>query len=102
MNDMDRQDVVELFGVMALFFHERVKQKDVPDGLYRYDLRGSDNDPGLPVSVENHAFVNHAATILTARPLKIPKKGFLPLGDELNFTGDEMTVSEFKDKYTTL
>jgi len=99
MSGRDKQDVVELFGVMALFFNERVERKDVPDGLYRYDLRGSDDDPGLPVSVENYVFANHAATILTARPLQIPEQGFLPLGEELTFTGDEMTVSEFKNKY---
>ena len=96
-----KQDVVEVFGTTALFFNERVKQEDVPEGLYRYDLRGSDDDPGDPASVEDHVAVNHAGTILTAKPLDIPKEGFLKLDDGLNFTGDEMTVVEFKDKYAS-
>ena len=96
-----KQDVVELFGTTALFFNERVRQEDVPEGLYRYDLRGSDDDPGDPASVEDHVAVNHAGTILTAKPLDIPKEGFLTLGDGLNFTGTEMTVDEFMDKYAS-
>ena len=96
-----KQEVVELFGTAALFFNERVRQEDVPEGLYRYDLRGSDNDPGDPASVENHVTVNHAGTILTAKPPDIPEKGFLTLDNGLNFTGDEMTVDEFKDKYAS-
>ena len=94
-----KQEVVELFGVKALFLNERVRQEDVPEGLYRYDLRGSDVDPGDPVLIENSVTVNHAGTILAAKPLDIPKEGFLELGDELNFTGGEMTVEEFVGKY---
>lgn len=92
-------DVVELFGTTALFFNERVSQNHVPEGLYRYDLRGSDDDPGFPASVEHYVRVNHAGTILAAKPLEIPAQGHLPLDDELNFTGETMTISEFRDKY---
>lgn len=97
-----KQEVVELFGTVALFFDERVRQEDVPEGLYRYDLRGADYDPGEPALVENHVKVNHAGTILTAKPLDIPKEGFLELGDELNFTGNEMTLDEFRGMYANV
>ena len=96
-----KQEVVELFGTTALFFNERIRQENVPEGLYRYDLRGSDDDPGEPASLENHVTVNHAGTILTAKPLDIPEKGFLALDDGLNFTGKEMTVDVFRDKYAS-
>ncbi len=97
--DGDEYDVVELFGTTALFFNERVRREDVPEGLYCYDLRGSDDDPGDPVSVERYVRVNHAGTILTAKPLEIPAQGHLTLGDELNFIGTAMTINEFKDEY---
>ena len=97
--DGDEHDVVELFGTKALFFNERVPRENVPEGLYCYDLRGSDDDPGDPISVEHHVGVNHAGTILTAKPLEIPAQGYLPLGDELNFIGISITRNDFKDKY---
>ena len=33
----------------------------MPEGLYRYDLRGPDYDPGQPILVEKTVIVNHAA-----------------------------------------
>ena len=96
------QEVVEIFGIKALFLDERVRPEDVPEGLYRYELRGSDVDPGDPVLVENRVIVNHAGTILAAKPLDIPKEGFLELGDKLNFTGDAMTVDAFRGQYASV
>ncbi|MCD8398799.1 MAG: DUF3849 domain-containing protein [Lachnospiraceae bacterium] len=88
---------VELFGTPALFDMGRIADEDIPDGLHRYDLRGSDNDPGIPVTVENHVVVNHAATVLTAYRLPIPERGFLRLGEELNFGSDGMiSVQDYR------
>ena len=87
----------EIFGIPALFANERIDAADAPEGLYRYDLRGSDDDPGRPVAAENHVAVNHAGTLLTAEPLDIPKDGFLPLMEEngLDFLGKACTIQEF-------
>lgn len=91
---------VEVFGVPALFDNARIRQEDVPEGLRRYDLRGSDYDPGEPVTVERNVAVNHAASILTPVPLPIPEQGFLRLGEELNFVGGMMAAREFMEKYS--
>lgn len=90
---------VEVFGVPALFDNARIPQEDVPEGLCCYDLRGSDSDPGEPVTVERHVVVNHAASILTAVPLPVPEQGFLRLGEGLNFIGGMMAVREFMEEY---
>lgn len=87
---------VEFFDVPALLANERVSVETLPEGIYRYELRGSDNDPGYPVTVENHVAVNHAATILTVFPLYLPEEGWLWIGEELNFTGGDMTVREYQ------
>ena len=87
---------VELFGKPALFTESRISRFTVPQGWFCYDLRGSDNDPGDPVTVEKFVGVNHAGTILT--PAEIPfKKGkdYMPIKDGLNFLGDKMTLEEF-------
>ena len=89
---------VEAFGVPALFTDGRVRDDKIPDGLFRYDLRGSDDDPGEPVTVEKYVRVNCAGTLITAEPLPIPENGFLPLTEDegLNFTGSELTILEFQ------
>ena len=98
--DAAEYEKAEIFGIPALFADERISAADVPEGLYRYDLRGSDNDPGRPVAVENHVGVNHAGTLITARPLDIPDSGFLLLTEEngLDFQGEACTIQQFRDE----
>ena len=89
---------IEIFDIPGLFSNGRIAAADIPEGLYRYDLRGSDYDPGEPVTVEDYVVVNHAGSILTAKPLDIPEGGSLRLTEEegLNFVGGEITAYQFK------
>ena len=87
---------VEIFGVPALFSNGKIPEKEVPSELYRYDLRGSDYDPGDPVAVEYHVGANHAGTILSSFYLPIPERRYLNLGEELNFTGGMVTIEQLK------
>ena len=92
----EKYQEIELFGKPALFSNGRIDRDKLPEGLYAYDLRGSDDDPGLPVTIQEHVVVNHAATVITAAPIELPEQGFLYLGEDgLNFTGGEQTVKEF-------
>ena len=89
---------IEIFDIPGLFSNGRIDAADIPEGLYRYDLRGSDYDPGDPVTVEERVVVNHAGSILTAKPLDIPEGGSLRLTEDegLNFVGGEITAYQFK------
>ncbi len=90
---------IEIFDKPGLFSNGRLRDEDVPDGLYRYDLRGSDYDPGQPITVEKTVVVNHAASVLMAEELDLGADGRLELGEEgLNFTGAELTVREFMEE----
>lgn len=90
---------IEIFDKPGLFSNGRLRDEDVPEGLYRYDLRGSDYDPGQPVTVEKTVVVNHAASVLMAEELDLGAEGRLELGEEgLNFTGAELTVREFMEE----
>lgn len=91
---------VEIFESPALFSNGRIAENDVPEGFYRYDLRGSDDDPGDPIAVENHVTINHAGAILTTQPLPIPERGFLNLGEGLNFIGGMPTPEQFRQYLT--
>lgn len=90
---------IEIFDKPGLFSNGRLRDEDVPEGLYRYDLRGSDYDPGQPITVEKTVVVNHAASVLMAEELDLGADGRLELGEDgLNFTGAELTVRKFMEE----
>lgn len=90
---------IEIFDKPGLFSNGRLRDEEVPEGLYRYDLRGSDYDLGQPITVEKTVVVNHAASVLMAEKLDLGAEGRLELGEEgLNFTGAELTVREFMEE----
>lgn len=105
--DATKYQEVEIFDIPALFSNGRVTPADIPEGMYCYDLRGSDDDPGMPVMVENHVVVNHAGSIITAKPLDLGEDGRLALTEDegLNFVGGEISAYRFfneqrKDRHT--
>ena len=93
----EKYQEVAILDVPALFSNGRVTAADIPDGMYCYDLRGSDDDPGQPVTVENHVSVNHAGSIITAKPLDLGEDSRLSLTEDegLNFVGGEITAYHF-------
>lgn len=95
--DAPKYQEVEIFDVPALFSDGRISLADLPEGLYRYDLRGSDDDPGMPVTVEQNVAVNHAGAIVTAKPLDLGEDGCLTLTEDegLNFVGGEISMQRF-------
>lgn len=90
---------IELFGKPALFTNSRIDRTTVPEGFYCYDLRGSDYDPGRPVTIENQVTVNHAGAVLTPEPVTIPKEGFRRLRDNINFLGESLTLADFCEEH---
>ena len=95
-NDEQYQEV-ELFEKLALFSNGRISRDDLPEGVYCYDLRGSDDDPGSPICVEERVMVNHAGSVILTAPLEFPEEGRLYFTDEtgLNFNGGMLTLSQF-------
>ena len=95
-NDEQYQEV-ELFEKPALFSNGRISRDDLPEGVYCYDLRGSDDDPGSPICVEERVVVNHAGSVILTAPLEFPEEGRLYFTDEtgLNFNGGMLTLSQF-------
>ena len=105
-NDEQYQEI-ELFDKLGLFSNGRIARDNLPEGVYCYDLRGSDYDPGDPVCVEERVVVNHAGSVLMTEPLELTEDGRLMLTEEkgLNFTGGFSTLSQFlqkqrKDRHT--
>ena len=95
-NDEQYQEI-ELFEKPGLFSNGRIARDNLPEGVYCYDLRGSDDDPGEPIYVENRVGVNHAGAVILSEPLDLSKEGYLRLTEEegLNFTGGFSTLAQF-------
>ena len=105
-NDEQYQEI-ELFDKPGLFSNGRIVRDNLPEGVYCYDLRGSDYDPGEPVCVEEQVVVNHAGSVLLTEPLELAEDGRLMLTEEegLNFVGGFSTLAQFlqeqrKDRHT--
>lgn len=86
---------ITLFDVPMIYSNGRIDRAALPEGIYCYDLRGSDYDPGSPIQIEDAVTVNHAASVLSAFPIDVSEPGNLRLGEELNFEGGEVTLSEY-------
>lgn len=95
--DAEKYQEVEIFDVPGLFSNGRIDPATIPEGMYVYDLRGSDDDPGQPITVENHVTVNHAGSVITAKPLDLGEEGRLTFTEEegLNFVGGEISAYRF-------
>ncbi len=95
----EKLDVIEVLDRKALFSNGRLLPEEIPEGLYAYDLRHSD-DGGRFCSIEPKVGVNHSGTVLMRDILDFGESGYIPLDEdtEPNFLGETMTVSEFAEE----
>ena len=91
-----RCEQVTLLGKKALYVEERIHRSTLPQGLYAYDLRGSDYDFTRPVTLEKHVVVNLAGTIITAQPIPLPEQGYIDIRRRLRFKDEHCSLREFE------
>lgn len=97
----EKLEVIEVLDRKALFSNGRLLPEEIPEGLYAYDLRHSDDGDRF-CSIEPKVGVNHGGTVLMRDILDFGKNGYIPLDEdtEPNFTGEEMTAEEFAEEET--
>lgn len=95
----EKLDVIEVLDRRALFSNGRLMPEQIPESLYAYDLRHSDDGDRF-CSIEPKVGVNHGGTVLMRDILDFGESGYIPLDEdtEPNFLGDEMTPSEFAEE----
>lgn len=95
----EKLDVIEVLDRRALFSNGRLMPEQIPEGLYAYDLRHSD-DGGRFCAIEPKVRVNHGGTVLMRDILDFGENGYIPLDEdtEPNFLGETKTVSEFAEE----
>ena len=91
----EKLEVVEVLGQTALFTNGRVTEQELPEGLYRYDLREGENLAFA--TIERNIAANHAGTILTKAPLDFGGQEYLVFDEDTspNFLGYDLTPEEF-------
>ena len=93
-------DEVTIFGVPALFTDLRVDRSTVPDGVYRYEVRYSDEYGGEPVELARGIMVDFFGTVLMREPIQLPISGGLELNDgDLDFQSGCFSLAEFQQEY---
>jgi hypothetical protein len=91
----EKLELIELLGRPALFTSARLLQKELPEGLYKYDLREGVDTPYA--SIEPSVAVDHTGTVITKEPIYFDDEGYIELDedDAPCFTGEEMSIEEF-------
>ena len=92
----EKYQQIELFGQPALFSNDRLTDADIPQGMYCYHLRHSD-DGSRFCSLEPKVVVNHGGSVLMKEPVDFGEQGYLPLTEstEPNFLGRSQTLAGF-------
>ena len=106
----EKYEAVIIFNKPMLFTKLRIEDKDIPEGMYRYDIRDGGMD-GNMCELKDMVAVNHWGTVLS-RDMVEPriidgkemnsKEGIVMTDDDYNYTGEEFTVIEFLKKYDYL
>ena len=94
--DAREYEHILLFDKDMLFVNERLVESDIPQGMYVYHLRESDDGSGF-ATVEKSVKVNHGGSIITTDPLDLGKDGYIEFNSESypNFTGEQITIGQF-------
>ena len=90
---------IELGKNQGLFSNSRIPREEVTSrGLYYYDVRGSDFDPGSLCTAEPRVLVNHAGVLIMKEPIPMNNPDTDPhyrLRGKQNFLGYDCTLEEF-------
>ena len=91
----ERYEVIEINGQKALFANEAIRSAAVPEGLYKYELRGVEAEDFA--TIEPCVSVNRTGTILVKEAFDFGGKDHIRLTEETspNFLGIEATLQEF-------
>lgn len=98
----EKLDVIEVLDRRALFANGRILPEEIPEGLYAYDLRESDDGDRF-ISIEPKVGVNHGGTVLMKEILDFGESGFISFDKDSdpNFLGYTMTPQEFAGEEQT-
>lgn len=68
-NEVDDFREAEINDIPALFTEYRIDRNTLPQGVYCYEIRASDNGSSDFCTIEHHVRVNFTGSVITRRPI---------------------------------
>ncbi len=91
----EKYELMEIDGRPVLFTNLRLDRETVPEGLFCYDVRDSDDLDGSFAEIAPFVRVNHWGTILCRESFQLDGDGsYYP--EDWNFLGESMDAFEFR------
>lgn len=88
----------EFKGQKVLFTpsHAHHLKEPVPQGLYQYEIRHSD-EGFEPCVLAKHIIVNHYGTIFSSAPIDLGTEGYIDFAEDIDFVdlNEDMTFDEY-------
>ena len=93
----EKLELVELFGEPALYTGARVRGTEVPEGVYKCDVRGDDETTGWFAGLSPFVLVNHFGAIFTKNPIQYGVDGHFWFEEETepNFLGEDVSIKQY-------
>jgi len=87
--------LVFLCGQPALLTEDRLDSESVPKGLHLYHVRHSDDDAGVPCTVEPVVRVNHYGAIITTDKIDFRGRDYMDFDGNVEICGDHYTMDSY-------
>lgn len=92
-------ELAEVCGRKVLITDDRVADKDVPKGMFKYELR--QDELHIYSTLEEKVSVDFSGTIISKRPFKLNEEGYIDLlanpDDYPDLLSQPMTLEEFQE-----
>lgn len=97
--ELEEFEKIEIDDTEALLTNRRVSESKIPNGLFHYDLRESD-ETGRFCAIEKNVAVNHGGSVITKAPILSNDTDMIEFTDDddamsPNFLGETCTLAEF-------
>ena len=90
-----KYELAEIDHNVVLFTNMRLDRDTVPEGIFCYDVRDSDNLDGSMAQIKPFVLVNHWGTILSKAPFPLDESGsYYP--EDWGYLGESMSLAEFQ------
>ncbi|MBP3399866.1 MAG: hypothetical protein J6K75_08920 [Erysipelotrichaceae bacterium] len=97
-----RYQPLKLFGKSVLFTEERIPDSQLPDGIYRYEVRHDDLSRGIMSELSKNIVVNYWGTILSRRKIPLGEDGtrIIVENEDIDFLFcPSITLQQYIDEY---
>lgn len=93
---------INLFGKLVLFTPSRINTEDIPNGIYRYELRHDDECQGIICQISTRILVNHWGTILSNKPIKLDSDGYRDIDEDKDIeylSSPAITIAQYQKRF---